>query len=117
MVQIKYASKVYISKLRKQFREADAKFETINQYPSLNTEDCSEVVNFVKALVNTSDTIKVSFGTEGGLFNRQLGIPTVICGPGSMSQGHKADEFVSVEELNKCDTMLSNLLEKLEIGI
>ena len=62
-----------------------------------------------------NDIIKVPFGTEGGLFN-QVGIPTVVCGPGSMAQGHQADEFVSLEQMNKCDSMLSNLMRKLEKG-
>jgi acetylornithine deacetylase len=50
----------------------------------------------------------VAFGTEGGLFN-EMGIATLVCGPGSMEQGHKADEFVSVEQLERCMTMLKNL--------
>jgi hypothetical protein len=51
------------------------------------------------ALLSGSDTFgTVAFGTEGGLFD-QAGIPTVVCGPGSMDQGHKPDEFVSVEQL------------------
>jgi acetylornithine deacetylase len=61
--------------------------------------------------------MKVAFGTEGGLFSSQLGIPTVVCGPGSMDQGHKPDEFVSIDQLAKCDTMLVNLLARLEEGI
>ena len=54
-----------------------------------------------------------SFGTEGGLFD-QAGIATVVCGPGSMDQGHKADEFVSVEQLAACDAMLGRLVEWLQ---
>lgn len=51
----------------------------------------------------------VAFGTEGGLFDA-VGIPTVVCGPGSMDQGHKPDEFVSLEQLDGCDAMLQRLL-------
>ncbi|MNJ81717.1 Acetylornithine deacetylase [compost metagenome] len=50
----------------------------------------------------------VAFGTEGGLYD-QSGIPTVVCGPGSMDQGHKPDEFISLEQLAACDAMLHRL--------
>ncbi|MGN6305695.1 MAG: acetylornithine deacetylase, partial [Mesorhizobium sp.] len=62
-------------------------------------------------------TIKVAFGTEGGLFSRDVGTPTVVCGPGSMAQGHKPDEFVSLEQMRRCDDMLDKLLERLVAGI
>ncbi|RMP64594.1 hypothetical protein ALQ18_04774 [Pseudomonas marginalis pv. marginalis] len=51
----------------------------------------------------------MAFGTEGGLFD-QAGIPTVVCGPGSMEQGHKPDEFISLEQLAACDQMLARVL-------
>jgi acetylornithine deacetylase len=57
--------------------------------------------------------MKVAFGTEGGLFSRDLGTPTVVCGPGSMAQGHKPDEFVSLEQMKRCEEMLTNLLQRL----
>jgi acetylornithine deacetylase len=54
----------------------------------------------------------VAFGTEGGLFDA-IGIATVVCGPGSMDQGHKPDEFISVEQLDGCDRMLERLTQAL----
>ena len=48
------------------------------------------------------------FGTEGGLFD-EAGVATLVCGPGSMDQGHKPDEFVTIEQLERCNTMLDNL--------
>ena len=64
-------------------------------------------------LCGRADFGTVAFGTEGGLFD-QAGIATVVCGPGSMDQGHKADEFVSVEQLAACDAMLGRLVEWLQ---
>jgi acetylornithine deacetylase len=58
----------------------------------------------------------VAFGTEGGLFH-QSGIPTVVCGPGSMEQGHKPDECISQEQLDGCDAMLRRLTEWLRRGV
>ncbi|MEE2774314.1 MAG: acetylornithine deacetylase [Pseudomonadota bacterium] len=112
---LKVHSKDIFFKLQKSHPEADVKFDIINQYPPLSTSNDADVVSFVGSLTEMNDTIKVSFGTEGGLFN-QVGIPTVVCGPGSMAQGHQADEFISLEQMNKCDSMLSNLISRLEKG-
>ena len=60
---------------------------------------------------------KVSFGTEGGLFSDQLNIETAICGPGSMDQGHKPNEYIEKAQIDLCDQMLENLLNKLENGL
>ncbi|WGI21155.1 acetylornithine deacetylase [Amylibacter sp. IMCC11727] len=90
---------------------------TANTYPGLSTPEEAAVVQFVKSLLGANDTMKVAFGTEGGLFSEQVGIPTVVCGPGSMEQGHKPDEFVSVDQLAKCDDMLANLVARLKDGI
>jgi acetylornithine deacetylase len=75
------------------------------------------VVNFVKGLTGANGTMKVAFGTEGGLFSARLGIPTVICGPGSMAQGHKPDEWVSLDQIARCEAMLAALLVRLEAGL
>lgn len=97
--------------------EADISIEIINTYPGMNTPKQSEVVEFVKSLTGGNSTCKMAFGTEGGLFSQELGIPTVICGPGSMAQGHKPDEYVAIEQIEKCDLMLDTLLNRLEAGI
>ncbi len=93
--------------------EAAIDIDITNTYPGLDTPSSSEAVAFVKSLTGANATIKVAFGTEGGLFSRDLGTPTVVCGPGSMAQGHKPDEFVSVEQMRRCDDMLEKLLARL----
>lgn len=103
--------------LRSQFPEALIDIEVTNQYPPLGTAPDAEVVNFVKSLTGSNATTKVAFGTEGGLFSSQLGVPTVVCGPGSMAQGHKPDEFITAEQMQKCDGMLGMLLDRLVQGI
>ncbi|MEM9045851.1 MAG: acetylornithine deacetylase [Pseudomonadota bacterium] len=101
------------------YEDPDAKIETrvTNSYPGLDTAQTREAVSFVKSLVGANGTIKVAFGTEGGLFDTRLGIPTVVCGPGSMAQGHKPDEFVTEDQLSRCDVMLDGLLERLRAGL
>lgn len=86
-------------------------------YPGLGTAPDAAVVGFVKALTGANGTIKVAFGTEGGLFHERLGTPTVVCGPGSMAQGHKPDEFVTADQLARCDAMLARLLDRLAAGV
>ncbi len=96
---------------------AAIKIAEIFSYPGLLTPQTAEVISFVKSLSGANGTIKMAFGTEGGLFNQKLGIPTAICGPGSMAQGHKPDEYVSVAQLGKCDTMLAALIARLKSGL
>lgn len=93
--------------------EAAIDIEVFTTYPGLDTPAVSQAVAFVKSLTGANGTIKVAFGTEGGLFSRDVGTPTVVCGPGSMAQGHKPDEFVSIEQLDRCDAMLDKLLHRL----
>ena len=50
----------------------------------------------------------VSFGTEAGLF-QEIGLSTVVCGPGSIEQAHKIDEFIVLDELKKCLSLLDGI--------
>jgi acetylornithine deacetylase len=106
-----------VAPLRGEFPEAAIRVERLWDYPGLGTPSDAGVVNFVKALTGANGTIKVAFGTEGGLFDQRLGLPTVICGPGSMAQGHKPDEFVTVEQLERCRAMLGAFIDRLEAGL
>ncbi|OAI86226.1 acetylornithine deacetylase [Pseudomonas putida] len=81
----------------------------LSAYPGLATAPDSEAARVLAMLSGSDGFGTVAFGTEGGLFE-QAGIPTVVCGPGSMDQGHKPDEFVSLEQLRGCDEMLGRLL-------
>jgi acetylornithine deacetylase len=84
-------------------------FEPIYSYPALATPRDAAAVQFVKQLVNRNDDGKVAFGTEGGLFSN-IGIPTVVCGPGSIVQAHKPDEYIAIEQLSLCEAFLERLI-------
>ncbi len=87
--------------------------EILNRYPGLDTDPQAEVVRLVRALTDDAPATKVAFGTEAGFF-AGLGIPTVVCGPGSMEgQGHKPDEYIDRDQLDACDRMLAALLGTL----
>jgi acetylornithine deacetylase len=111
------AAEAIVAPLRGDYPEAAITIERLWDYPGLGTPSDAAVVNFVKGLTGANGTMKVAFGTEGGLFDARLGIPTVICGPGSMAQGHKPDEFVTVEQMARCEAMMAALLDRLEAGI
>lgn len=114
--RLEAAAEAIVAPLRGQFPEAAIRVERLWDYPGLGTPADAKVINFVKGLTGANGTIKVAFGTEGGLFSQALGIPTAICGPGSMAQGHKPDEFVTEEQLARCEAMLDRLLDRLEAG-
>jgi acetylornithine deacetylase len=81
--------------------------------PGLNMDPGDDVVNFVKLLAGQNDHAKVAFGTEAGLFQKTAGVPTVVCGPGSVNQAHKPNEFIDLEQISKCETFMNRLLEQV----
>jgi len=85
-------------------------FAELSRYPGLLTEQSSPAVQLIRLLTGRDDFATVPFGTEGGLFD-SVGIATVVCGPGSMEQGHKPDEFVTLSQLNACDALLVKLAD------
>ncbi|EEW25291.1 acetylornithine deacetylase [Rhodobacter sp. SW2] len=113
---LRAGAEAIVAPLRADFPEAEIRVERLWDYPGLGTPSDAGVVNFVKGLTGANGTMKVAYGTEGGLFSDRLGIPTVICGPGSMAQGHKPDEYVSIEQIARCQAMLAALVDRLEVG-
>ena len=85
----------------------------LQSYPAMNTPVDSEAVKFVHALTGGNSTGKITFGTEGGLFQQALGTPAVVCGPGNIAVAHKPDEHVSEAQMAQCDRMLERLVERL----
>ncbi len=88
----------------------------VTDAPGLNIAPDEEVVTFVKSLAGRNDHIKVAFATEAGLFHERVGIPTVICGPGSIEQAHKPNEFVSHDQLSQCEQLMTNLADHICIN-
>lgn len=93
--------------------EAAIRIERLNDYPGLATPAESEAVRFAATLLDDGATHKVAFGTEGGLFSSRLGVPALVCGPGSMDQGHKPDEFITLDQLAACDQFMERLLDRI----
>ena len=117
LATLRAAADQIVAAAQKVAPDADITFRISNTYPGLSTPPTAAVVDFVKGLTGANGTIKVAFGTEGGLFSSELGVPSVVCGPGSMAQGHKPDEFITGDQLDACDRMLMALVDRLEQGL
>ena len=86
--------------------------EVLSEIPSLATGAESEVVALAQELSGSAEIGKVSFGTEGSRFQR-AGIPTVVCGPGSIEQAHKPNEYVTLDQVARCEAFLRRLAERM----
>ncbi len=111
--RIKAAAETVAASYRDVFAQARFEFMDLQSYPAMNTPVDSEAVKFVHALTGGNSTGKITFGTEGGLFQKVLGTPAVVCGPGNIAVAHKPDEYVSEAQMAACDRMLARLVEKL----
>ena len=90
-------------------------FDTICEIPSFLGSRDDAVTQLALRLTGQDRTTLVAFGTEAGIF-KNSGIPTVVCGPGSIEQAHQPDEYVSLEQLAKCEAFLAGLSQVREIG-
>ena len=85
--------------------------EVIGEVVGFDRLDQSEACEFVSSITGDNSRQVVSFGTEAGLF-QEVGISTVVCGPGSIEQAHKIDEFIELNELKKCLKFLEGVKDK-----
>jgi len=109
-----YAEQQMLPRMRAVSEQSDIRFSELSAYPGLATDARSQAAELIATFCGSDDFGTVAFGTEGGLFDA-VGIPTVVCGPGSMDQGHKPDEFVSVDQLTACDEMLQRMLASIRL--
>jgi len=85
--------------------------EIIGEVTGFDRVKKSEACELVSSLTGDNSREVVSFGTEAGLF-QEIGISTVVCGPGSIEQAHKVDEFIELNELKKCLSFLNGIKSK-----
>ncbi|MFW9269042.1 acetylornithine deacetylase [Pseudomonas sp. NR3] len=114
--QLHEHAEVIVREAKKLSNVADIQIETLNVYPGLDTHPSVEAVRFLKHFAEPdTGTAKVSFGTEGGLFKQRLDVPVVVCGPGSIEQAHKPDEFIEVAQMEAGERFLAGLLGALKV--
>jgi acetylornithine deacetylase len=105
-----YARDVLEPQMKAVAPEAGITLRDRSSFPGLDTAPASDIVGLSMAFSGRNDLAKVAFGTEAGGYSAD-GIPSVVVGPGSIDQAHKADEFIAVSELEKCGVFIDRLIE------
>jgi len=104
----KYANEVLLPEMKKVFPNASIEKDIIGEIVGFDREEKSDACELISNLTGDNSRQVVSFGTEAGLF-QEIGISTVVCGPGSIEQAHKIDEFIVLDELKKCLNLLDGI--------
>ena len=99
-------------KMKSQNKKCSIVFREVNDFPPLNTKENMEIISLCLKNLNSNALETVSFGTEAGVFHK-LGFQTVVCGPGSIKQAHKPDEFIELSQLKKCESFLTKIINNL----
>lgn len=109
--RIKSHAEKLLRRMRRRAPEASIQFINQYEYPSFSIDAGHPLVTLTKAWTGRNDEAKVAYGTEAGYFSGAIGIATVVCGPGSIVQAHKPDEFIARDQLRSCDNFLERVLE------
>lgn len=108
----RYAETALLPEMRRVQPDTGFSWEEISGFPGLSIDEDTEVALLAKSAAGDNAAAgKVAFGTEAGLF-QAAGIPTIVCGPGSIDQAHKPDEFVSLEQVALCEDFLRRLVDR-----
>jgi acetylornithine deacetylase len=111
----RFAADVLEPAMRAIAPEAGIEIRMISGFPGLDTAPDAPVTQLARRLAERNDHGKVAYGTEGGLF-AEIGIPTVVIGPGAIAQAHRADEFIEKAELDSCERFIDRLIEHCRHG-
>ena len=107
----KYVNESLLPEMKKIYPESSINKEIIGEIISFDRIKNSEACEFVSSITGDNSREVVSFGTEAGLF-QEIGISTVVCGPGSIEQAHKIDEYIKLDELRRCLNFLEGVKSK-----
>ena len=102
-------------RMKRAHPQAGVELELTGSIPGLSPEEQSGIAELARALLGPRPSAKVSYGTEAGFF-QQAGIPSIVCGPGSIEHAHKADEFVPLAQLAACEAFVRRLTERMGSG-
>ena len=107
----KFANEILLPDMQKIHSKSSIKKEIIGEIIGFNRVKKSEACELISSLTGDNSREVVSFGTEAGLF-QEIGISSVVCGPGSIEQAHKVDEYIVLDELKKCLQLLDGIKTK-----
>ena len=110
-----YANDILLPEMKKVFPKSNIRKEIIGEVTGFDRVEKSEACELVSSLTGDNSREVVSFGTEAGLF-QEIGMSTVVCGPGSIEQAHKVDEFIELNELKKCLRFLDGLKKQSSLN-
>ena len=110
-----YTNDILLPEMRKVFPKSNIRKEIIGEVTGFDRVEKSEACELVSSLTGDNSREVVSFGTEAGLF-QEIGMSTVVCGPGSIEQAHKVDEFIELNELKKCLRFLDGLKKQSSLN-
>ena len=96
--------------MRKVAAETGFSFDTICEIPSFLGSEQDDVTRLAMRLAGEARTTNAACGTEAGLL-KNAGIRTAVCGPGSIAQAHQPDEYVSLEQLGRCQSFMEGLAQ------
>lgn len=105
----RYAEQELLPQMQIEGAQGRIEFETLTAYPGMSTPPDDPLVSSALRILGSERARKVGFGTEGGLFG-QAGMPAVICGPGDIVHAHKPNEFVTLEQLARCEGFFDNFI-------
>jgi acetylornithine deacetylase len=109
-----YARDTLLPKMQKEHSNAAIEIAQIASAPGLDATEQAAITQLVRALTENQDKRKVAYGTEAGLF-ANAGVPSIVCGPGNIEQAHKANEYVSLDQLVACEAFLAKFINSMSV--
>ena len=110
-----FVKKTLLPEMIKTHPKSKIEKEVIGEIIGFNRDEKSDACELISSLTGDNSREVVSFGTEAGLF-QEIGISTVVCGPGSIEQAHKVDEYIVLNELKKCLKLLEGIKQKSSLN-
>lgn len=105
-----YIDTVLLPQMQAEYPQAGIQLTRMSASPAMDTTEQEAITQLVRALTADRELLKVAYATEGGLF-QEAGVPTVICGPGSIEQAHRPDEYIELSQLEQCERFLLSVLK------
>lgn len=106
---INYIDSELLPEMRKTYPDAMIYFDEQSNAPGFQASEDSQILHVVRTVTGINERLKVSYSTEAGIYQNAQ-IPSIICGPGTIEQAHRADEFITIDQLNQCEKVLLNVV-------
>lgn len=105
-----YIDETLLPEMKKTHGDAAIYFDQISDAPGFSAREDAQITHLLRTITGVKERLKVSYATEAGAF-QDIGIPTIICGPGDIAEAHRPNEFVTLEQLTICEHVLKNVIQ------